>query len=127
MRPTFSIWQLVLLTAVIALITWRLYPDAPFDRRLAEDIPLVLRVQVNHQGNGSKYHWREVDVLRVIKNSPKIQISKSMNIASSNLGSGLPNGVCTVYLVPYNNATPEHGWKLYKDGETAGFTHHDAE
>ena len=104
-----------------------LYPDDSFDSKLAKNVPVVLRVKVTQLGIGSKYHWTTVDALRVVKNSSIVKIPKSLNIAATSWGQGLPVGTCTVYLVRYNDTSPECGWKLYEpDDSSAGYTHPDA-
>ena len=52
-RLKFSIAQLL---GLMVLIVWWLFPGLPYDRDLAGQVPLVLRVQAVQRNGGSKYH-----------------------------------------------------------------------
>ena len=124
-RFKFSIAQLLGLMVLTALIVRWLFPGLPYDRDLAGQVPLVLRVQAVQRNGGSKYHWTTVKVLGVVKNSTGAKIPESLNIASIGWGEGLPTGECTVYLVRYNVSFPKYGWKLHKPDATGlGYSHH---
>ena len=99
-------------------------PWASFDRDLAKRVPLVLRVKAIQHNGGSKYHWTTVKVIGVVKNNTGDKIPESLDIASTGWRQGMPDGVCTVYLVRYNVSNPQYGWQLHKpDDSDLGYSH----
>lgn len=104
--------------------------DSLLDADLAKTSPVVLRVRLIELGEGSKYLWPKVRVLKVLKNDSDQKFSGDFRVAHLSFGAGLPEGESTIYLHPYNTANPEtkHLWRLNEvahPGKTVpGFSHH---
>ena len=127
----FKIVHLILLLTVSAISLAYFWPASPYNQDLAKQVPLVLRINNNGFGEGSKYHWTEADVISVIKNKTDQPIPARIKIACYGFGKGLPGGKSTVYLIPFNSSDPSLGWKLFEQridsGLTAGYTHSEFE
>ena len=127
----FKIVHLILLLTVSAILLAYSWPASPYDQDLAKQVQLVLRINNNGFGEGSKYIWTEADVIAVIKNKTSQPIPARIKIAFYSFGKGLPGGKSTVYLIPYNSSDPSLGWKLFEqriDSElTAGYSHSEFE
>lgn len=82
--------------------------------------PVVLRVKMLSSGPIEKYGWDKVEVLAVLKNTPKAEFGKTVEVAHINLQAGVPDGVCTVYLEPYGVGSGGAPWKLLGGGAAAG-------
>ena len=127
----FKIVHLILLLTFSAILLTYLWPASPYDQDLAKQVQLVLRINNNGFGEGSKYIWTEADVIAVIKNKTSQPIPARIKIAFYSFGKGLPGGKSTVYLIPYNSSDPSPGWTLFEQridsGLTAGYTHSEIE
>jgi hypothetical protein len=82
--------------------------------------PAVLRVKLLSSGPTEKYGWDKVEVLAVLKNSPKAEFGKTMEVAHINVQAGVPDGVCTVCLEPYRVGSAGAPWKLSGGGAASG-------
>jgi hypothetical protein len=93
--------------------------DGPYfsilDKHLIGAAQLIVRARVFDGAGGSKYLWTKVDILSVIKTLKNVEIPSHLSIAYHSYGPGLPVGVSTLYLVPYNPEKPEYGWKLLEE------------
>ena len=65
----------VLTSASLCVQPW------PVDPERAKRVPVVLRVQLVHQGEGSKYLWPEVELIAVIKNESSYTFPKRFEVA----------------------------------------------
>jgi len=93
-------------------------------KRFAE-APVVLRVRL-HKSAGiiEKYGWDEVAILHVLKNTSGQKFDQMLSVAFVNYKRGMPGGVSTIYLEPYNLDQPNNGhWKLLKGGAPDGVSH----
>ena len=123
-RAHFKIWHLLVVTLIVALYVlsisnrWR-----KFDRDMAEDVPVVVRVELLESRGGSKYHWQTVKVLHVFKNETDETIPESVQVAHYGWNPGVPEGRSTLYLVYYNESKPEYGWKLHQPDSNFGVSH----
>lgn len=125
-RFQFRIIHLMIFAAIVAVFSWTLMPGKPIDSDRAAEVPVVLRINNNGLNAGSKYTWNDVEILDVFKNTSETKFAERIEIASYGWGVGMPGGVSTVYLVPYNSELPTKHWKLNEqDGKTrfTGFTH----
>ena len=100
-----------------------------YDRKLFDQATVVMRAEVLDDGEGSKYVWPEIRVIKVFKRSKAVQFDKKMKIAHYGW-TDLPLGICTLYLVRYNPGHPEYGWKLLesegnKSKTPSGYSHHE--
>ena len=100
------------------------------DAAKAKAVPVVLRVRLIEQGEGSKYLWPKVKVLDVFKNETEREFVGELRVAHYSFGAGLPDGESTIYIVPYGPANPEAKdlWRLDEVASPAetvpGFSHH---
>ena len=119
-------------TAIAALAVWWFRPGLPLDRKLAMEVPVVLRVKITSQVCGPDYQCVNSEVLQVLKNSTDTKFPRKLVIGLTRFGNPVPITTCTVYLVPHNKPyrTPEgksihvYRWKVYEGNESAPhFTH----
>ena len=131
----FTILNLIMLTAVVAVVAWWFSPTPPFDRALAKDVPVVVRINMESSACDGAYCWASVTITDVFKNSTDFELPKGMNIGLSDGGRRPPWGVSTVYLVAYNkpfdrqgifgaNTPTWYSWRFKEDvNGTPVFTH----
>ena len=95
------------------------------DRDRADKVPVVLRVRLVKPAAGvDKYGWDEVEVLHVLKNTSGQHFGKTLSVAFVNTRTGVPAGLSTIYLEPYNAQLPNNGhWKLLNGGAPDGVSH----
>lgn len=101
-------------------------PDRKFmDPDRADKASVVLRVRLVKPADAvDKYGWDEVEVLHVLKNTSGQQFAKTLTVAFANTKSGVPAGLSTIYLEPYNAQAPHNGhWKLLNGGAPDGVSH----
>jgi RNA polymerase sigma factor (sigma-70 family) len=137
-------------TTVLAAWTWRLVqpnpaiavsatplPELPkpadtatqvpkeVDPKRFAEAPVVLRVRLHKSAaEVRKYGWDEVEILHVLKNTSGQKFDQTLLVAFSNVKSGVPAGVSTIYLEAYGADQPNHGhWKLLKGGAPEGVSH----
>ena len=77
-RSTFLILGLVALASCTNDSSTR---TAPFEPIMAKQTQVVLRVHLIRQGEGSKYHWPTVEVLKVIKNETRFAFTGQIKVA----------------------------------------------
>ncbi len=92
------------------------------DLQKAGQARVVLRTRLISPGNGSKYLWDTVRVLGVIKNHSSYKFSNTLKVAHHSWESGVPQGECTIYLVPYNKKDC-HLWSLLGNKASSGVSH----
>mgnify|MGYP003338687060 CR=1 FL=1 len=111
-----------LLLLMSLVLIGRATADDPMDSKLAEKAEVVLRVRRLSAGEGSKYLWYEVEILKVLKNSSGETFDKKLKIAAYSWKPGVPEGESTVYLERYNKA--DKGlWKLVGGEAATGVSH----
>lgn len=127
LRFQFRLIHLLLMLTVAAIMTVYLWPEGQYDQVRASQVPIVLRIDNTGLAEGSKYIWTEATIITVIKNETGQSLGERVKIAFYSSGLGLPNGVSTVYLLPFNSSDLSLGWKLQErldDGKPIkGFTH----
>ena len=94
----------------------------PIDYRKAERAEVVLRVKLISPGEGSKYLWPEVEVLKVLKNRSGLSFRKRLRIAHYSWEPGVPDGMCTIYLERYGRRRGGL-WKLLNGSGRDGISH----
>ena len=101
-----------LLFSVLVSASLRVQPW-PADPERAKRVPVVLRVRLIHQGEGSKYLWPEVELVDIIKNASSYTFPKRFEVAilSHEGGGKIPDGTSTVYLERYSEV-PGSEWRL---------------
>jgi hypothetical protein len=92
------------------------------DPQKAAHAVAVLRVKFLAALGGNKYAWDKVEVLNVIKNESRHSFDKIVEIAHYSWEPGIPEGECTIYIVPYNEAG-EDLWKLVDGTAKQGVSH----
>ena len=123
-RFKFSIWHLLAITSITAIVLWWMNLGDPVDLEMANDVPLVIRAELLEVHGGGKYHWTTVAVIRVFKNDTDDTIPETLKIAHYGWSVGPPSGQSTLYLTRYNEGHPEYGWKLHEADSKLGFSHH---
>jgi len=125
----FSSIALLLVLAVCALGS-DAPASAPIDRHLFDTATVVVRARVLEGAEGSKYLSVKIEVLSVLKASSGLKLPSSLRIAYYSFAQGLPTGIATLYLIPYDPDKPESGWKLLEEWDEKskvyrkGYSHH---
>ena len=83
---------------------------------------VVLRVRLITPGEGSKYLWDRVEVLRVLKNRSGHAFGRRLSVAHYSWEPGVPEGTCTVYLERYHPGRKDL-WKLLGGSAEEGVSH----
>jgi hypothetical protein len=73
-------------------------------------------------GEGSKYWWYDVEVLKVLKNDSAESFTNKLSVAAYGGKPGVPAGVSTIYLERYN-PTEKKYWKLVGGEASTGVSH----
>jgi hypothetical protein len=98
---------------------------APLQR--GATIPVRVRLLARETGC-DKYCWSRVKVLtQVIEDAAHPSMDDEVRVASLSAGRGIPDGVSTVYLVPYNQNVPRGLWRLAEDVNGVAIVPTDAE
>ena len=84
--------------------------------------PVVLRVRFAARKGGDKYLLDTVEILEVFKNDPAHPFGDTLDIAHYSWSDGIPEGECTVYLVPPGEESGRL-WKLLGGGAKQGVSH----
>ena len=93
-----------------------------FDKDLATDAEVVLRVRLVDNQGGSKYHWQVVENLEIIKNESSHEIGNRVLVAHYGWEPGIPAGVSTIYLNPYSELTRDR-WRLIDGSAKSAVSH----
>jgi len=93
---------------------------ANVDRQRSLRARVVLRVERVSPGEGSKYHWPAVRVLRELKNTTYQPFPNKLRVAHYGGDPGIPSGECTIYLEDYGNGT---NWRLLDGRAETGVSH----
>ncbi|MGC4074776.1 MAG: hypothetical protein QM760_20190 [Nibricoccus sp.] len=96
--------------------------SAPIDEALAKKAVVVLRAKRLSTGEGSKFLWYEVEVLRVLKNESGESVGKKMQVAAYSFKPGIPEGESTLYLEHYGETKSGH-WQLVGGEASTGVSH----
>ncbi len=96
--------------------------SAPMDEALANKAVVVLRVKRLSTGEGSKFLWYQVEVLRVLKNESGQSVEKKMKVAAYSFKPGVPEGESTLYLERYGE-TGSGLWQLVGGEASTGVSH----
>lgn len=105
--------------------------EKKFTPSKAEKADAVLRVKKTKDLGGSKYIHCTLKVLQVYKNKTGKELNgKEIKVAYYSMGAGIPEGECTVYILPYNpsNPTAKNLWRLVETigaQKEPGFSHHE--
>lgn len=94
----------------------------PVDLVRAKKAEVVLRVRLISPGEGSKYLWDRVEVLKVLKNKSGYAFGKQLAVAHYSWKRGIPEGTCTIYLERYNPGRKDQ-WKLLGGSADEGVSH----
>jgi hypothetical protein len=78
---------------------------------------IAVRAQLlARESSSDKYCWSRVKVLRsVAADDAHHHISREIRVASYTWGPGVPAGISTIYLLPYNQYAPSGLWRLAED------------
>jgi hypothetical protein len=87
----------------------------PWDSRLYAKASAVIRAKVVERGGGSKYWVTKVKLLEVFKKPEGAMLPSEFWLYHYSFGSGIPDGILTLYLVPYNKIDPGFAWKLFEE------------
>jgi hypothetical protein len=112
----------LLLGGSFAFASPHLQQFAQVDTRLAESVPVVLRVRRISEGEGSKYLWPQVELVTVIKNGSRHTFPKHFEVAHYSWEPGIPPGTSTLYLERYNPHRNDL-WRLLGGSATTGVSH----
>lgn len=75
--------------------------------------PVVVEAKVTHGGDGDKYYYYHIAVVRVIKNAISVELGSSVKVARVNyLPQPKLNKIYILDLDHYNEAHPEYGLKM---------------
>ena len=90
-------------------------------KEMAGRAQVVLRVKRLTPGEGSKYLWYQVQILKIFKNESRenLQEGQKLSIAAYSGKPGIPEGDCYVYLEPFD----AHLWKLVGGEAKTGVSH----
>jgi hypothetical protein len=86
-----------------------------WDSKLYTNASTVIRAKVIEQGGGSKYLVTKIKVLEVFKKPEGARLPPEPWVYHYSFGNGIPEGISTLYLVPYNEAEPDFAWKLLEE------------
>jgi hypothetical protein len=92
------------------------------DPAIAKKAEVVLRVRQLSEGEGSKYWWYDVEILKVFKNDSTDAFTNKLSVAADGGKLGVPAGVSTIYLERYN-PTEKKYWKLLGGQASTGVSH----
>jgi hypothetical protein len=92
------------------------------DAVMAKRAEVVMRVRRLSPGEGSKYWWYDVEVLKVLKNDSAESFTNKLSVAAYGGKPGVPAGVSTIYLERYN-PTEKKYWKLVGGEASTGVSH----
>ena len=88
------------------------------------DAAIAVRVQLIARESGcDKYCWSRVKIV----SSGSANESGEIRVASYSWGPGVPTGVSTIYLLPYNRYAPSRLWRLAEDPQGRALTPTDAQ
>jgi len=77
---------------------------------------IVVRAQLlEHEKACDKYCWARLKVLSVVGAGPRHALPHEIRVAHFSAGQGIPDGVSTICLAPYNRYTPSGLWRLVED------------
>jgi hypothetical protein len=131
-RPT--VWvqlqmklKALLFSSILSLVSIHVSAPAvctqtPIDSDRAKKAEVVLRVRLISQGEGSKYLWDRVEVVKVLKNKARYAFGKHLAVAHYSWKPGIPDGTCTIYLERYNTRRKDL-WKLLSGSADEGVSH----
>ena len=90
---------------------------------------IAVRAQLlAREGSCDKYCWSRVKVLRsVAADDAHHHISREIRVASYSWGPGVPPGISTIYLFPYNQYAPSGLWRLAEDPQGKALTPTDVQ
>jgi hypothetical protein len=72
-------------------------------------------VKVIERGGGSKYWMTKVKLLDVFKKPKGTKLPTEFWLNHYSFGNGIPDGILTLYLVPFNETDPGFAWKLLEE------------
>jgi hypothetical protein len=101
---------------------FRASDSRPVDPNKAKKAEVVLRVRLLAAGEGSKYLWDRVEVLRVLKNKSRHSFGQHLSVAHYSWQPGVPVGTCTIYLERYDPRRNDV-WKLVGGSGEEGVSH----
>ncbi len=79
--------------------------EVELDAVRAEKARVILKVRLVAHHGGSKYHWQTVKPIRTLKNVSGKAFDKPFKVANYGWEPGVPQGISTIYLVPYGART----------------------
>jgi Ankyrin repeats (3 copies) len=90
---------------------------------------IPVRVRLLARENAcDKYCWSRVKVLfQAIEDASHPRTDSEIRVASLSSGKGVPDGVSTIYLAPYNKNVPHGLWRLAEDANGVALVPTDAE
>jgi hypothetical protein len=117
----------LLFSSILSLVSIHVSAPAvctqtPIDSDRAKKAEVVLRVRLISQGEGSKYLWDRVEVVKVLKNKSHYAFGKHLAVAHYSWKPGIPHGTCTIYLERYNTRRKDL-WKLLSGSADEGVSH----
>jgi hypothetical protein len=93
------------------------------------DAAVAVRAQLlEREADCDKYCWSRVKVLASLtRNDAHHAMGGEIRVASYSWGPGVPTGVSTIYVVPYNRYAPDRLWRLAEDPQGRALTPTDAQ
>jgi len=114
-----TIILLLILLFIVGCVT-----NETVDTKLAKSAEVILRVRCTEQGEGDKYHWQTVKIIKVLKNESDYTFKDILKVAHYSWEKGIPLGISTIYLERYNLSRNDL-WKLMGGKAETGVSHHN--
>jgi hypothetical protein len=108
--------------SLLLTVNFQAADSSPVDPNKAQKAEVVLRVRFVSSGEGSKYLWDKVEVLKVLKNKSGYTFGKNLLVAHNSWKPGIPEGTCTIYLERYIPRMNDR-WKLLNGSGADGISH----
>lgn len=113
---------LPVILSLLLTVNFQAADSSPVDPNKVRRAEVVLRVKLLSSGEGSKYLWDKVEVLKVVLNKSDHVFGKNLSVAHYSWKPGIPGGTCTIYLERYNSKR-NNLWKLLNGSGEDGVSH----
>lgn len=87
--------------------------DRPSEGGATATVPVIIEARITGGGDGSKYYWYDVKLIKVIKNTIAAKLDSPFKVAIQNDMPEIEVGTTYILnLVYYHEANPEYGLKI---------------